>query len=156
MSKNVISQILVKENRRIRAAGGDATSYFAKSLGKAKKKQDNGKKCTHCKRKGHDISECHTLKRKQEEKAAASNTTSNGLSSRSSGRSSGKSTGKSSGKASKSSFNRGINSAKIAAADDNSGSESDDTIQVFLAHATPYEEVECVYKTKAELCQSNL
>ncbi len=130
--------------------------YFAKSSGKAKKKQDNGKKCTHCKCKGHNILECHTLKQEQEEKVAASNTTSNGLSSRLSGRSSSKSTSKLSGKASKSLSNHGTNSAKVTAAKDNSGSELDNTIQVFLACAASYEEVEHIYKMKAELHQSNL
>ena len=38
MSKNVISQILAEESRRIWAAGRDAIAYFAKSLAKAKKK----------------------------------------------------------------------------------------------------------------------
>jgi hypothetical protein len=103
-------------------------SYFAKSSGKAKKKQDNRMKCTYCKRKSYDVSECHMPKQEQEENAVISNATSNGLSGRSSGRSSGKSTGKSSSKASKSLSNCGSNSAKVTAAEDNLSSELDDTI----------------------------
>ena len=152
MSKNIISQILAEENCCIQAAGGDAMAYFAKSLGKAKKKQDNRKKCTHCKCKGHNISKCRTLKREQEEKAL--NTSSNSASSRSSGKSSGKSSSNTS--KSLSCKGKGSNSAKIAAAESDSDSGLDDTIQVFLACMAPDEEVEHIYKMKAELCQSNL
>src|SRR6266851_7614627 len=70
-SKGVISQILAEEHCHIRTAGGDTTAYYAKSSGKVKKK-DNRKKCSHCKRKGHDISECRTLKWEQEEKSSRS------------------------------------------------------------------------------------
>jgi len=125
-SKNVISQILAKENHHIQAAGEDATAYFAKSLGKVKKKQDNGKKCTHCKHKGHNISKCRMLKQEQEEKALGSNNSSNSAL----GRSSGKSSGKSSSIISKSLSHKGkgSNSAKIAATESDSDSGSDDTV----------------------------
>ena len=139
-SKGVISQILAEEHRRIRAAGGDTTAYFTKSTAKGKKKSGNGKKCSHCNRRGHNVSECRALKKEQEETASGSNTKSNSSSS-----------GKTPGKA----------SAKVAAAD---GSDSDETVQVFMALAVPTPTVEPiaeptierVYKTKAELHQSNL
>jgi hypothetical protein len=122
-SKGVIGQILAEEHRRIRTAGGDATIYYAKSSGKGKKK-DNGKKCSHCKRKGHDVSECHTLKQEQEEKAAGSTPKSSTFSS-------GKaSNGKSSGKASSKNTSKGSSgyaSTKVAAADTNLD-DSDETI----------------------------
>jgi hypothetical protein len=153
MSKGIISQVLAEEKCRIQAAGGDASVYFTRSTGKGKKKQDNGKKCTHCKRKRHNISECHTLKHKQVEKASGSN-------SKPDTSTSGKALGKTSSKStSKSSSSKA--SAKVAAADD---SDSDKTIQVFMActvtidlpPAATNEVIECVYKTKAKLCQSNL
>jgi len=100
-----------------------------KSLGKAKKKQGNRKKCTHCKCKRHDDSKCHMLKQEQEEKVSGLNTSSNALS----GKSSGKSLGKSLGKTSKSLFHKGSSSAKITAAESDSNSGSDNTVQVFLA-----------------------
>jgi len=153
-SKHVISQILAEEHRRIRAAGGDATTYFAKSSSKAKKKQDNGKKCTHCKRKGHDVSECRTLKREQEEKASGSNAKSSDNTS--SGKPSNRSSGRTSGKAPRPSSRKASNTAKVAAAESDSSSDSDGTVQVFMARATTQpiasnEQVERVYKTKAEL-----
>ncbi len=112
-SKGVISQILAEEHCRIHAAGGDATAYYAKSSGKVKKK-DNGKKCSHCKCKGHDVSECRTLKWEQEEKSSGS-TSRSGTSSPGKG-SNGKAPGKGS---SKNSFkgSSGRTSTKVAAAD---------------------------------------
>ncbi len=70
-SKGVISQILTEEHCCIHVAGGDATAYYAKNSGKVKKKKDNGKKCSHCKCKGHNISECHTLKWEQEKSSGS-------------------------------------------------------------------------------------
>jgi len=140
-SKNIISQILAKESRHIWAAGRDATAYFAKSSGKAKKKQDNRKKCTQCKCKGHNISECHMLKWEQEEKVSRLNTSSNSYL----GKLLGKSLGKSSGKTSKfSSFckDKGFSSAKITAAESDSDSDSNNTIQVFLAQTASDKNVE--------------
>jgi hypothetical protein len=117
-----------------------------RSTGKGKKKQDNGKKCSHCKCKGDDVSECRTLKREQEEKASGLNSKSANASTSS------KASGKSS---SKNSSNR--SSAKVANMNADSDSDSDKTIQVFVAcMALDDEKVERVYKTKAELCQSNL
>jgi len=127
-SKGVIAQVLAEEHHRIHEAGGDATAYYAKSSGKGKKKKDNGKKCSHCKRKGHNVSECHMLKQEQEEKASRLTTLFNSPSGKSSGRSSGKYSGKSSGKASKSLPHNGSSSAKIATTESDSDSGSDDTV----------------------------
>jgi hypothetical protein len=156
-SKGVIVQILAEEHRRIREDGGDAKAYYAKSPGKGKGKQNRrkDKKCSHCERKGHDVSECYTLKREQEEKASKAN-------SRSGTPSSGKSSGKSS--STKSSSGKALGSAKVARANasDNSSSDSDETVQVYMARtasipSAPVEPtIERVYKTKAEISRSNL
>jgi hypothetical protein len=61
-SKGVIGQILAKEHHYIYVARGDTSAYYTKSLGKGKKKKDNGKKCSHCKCKGHNVSKCCMLK----------------------------------------------------------------------------------------------
>jgi len=150
-SKGVISQILAEEHCRIHAAGGDATAYYAKSSGKVKKK-DNGKKCSHCKCKGHDVSECRTLKWEQEEKSSRS-TSRSGTSSLGKGSNSkvpSKGLSKNSSKGSS-----GRTSTKVAAADTDSD-DSDKTIQVFMAHAISDQPIERIFKTKAELRQSNL
>src|SRR5216683_2119663 len=123
-SKGVISQVLAEEHHRVHAAGGNAMAYYTKGALKGKKK---GKQCSRCKNKGHVASECckHEL-----EETASSNT------------STGKTLGKSrSGKSlSSKPFTRGstskplssqaTNSAKIVAADSDSGSSSssDNTI----------------------------
>jgi hypothetical protein len=160
-SKGVIAQILAEEHRHIREDGGDAKAYYVKSSnkGKGKQKRRRDKQCSHCDRKGHDITECYTLKREQEEEVSKANSRSSKANSRSgtlsSNRGSGKSTsGKStSGKSA---------SAKIAEANaSSSDSDSDGTVQVYMAHAalapsTPELTIEHVYKTKAELCRSNL
>ena len=156
-SKGVIVQILAEEHRRIREDGGDAKAYYAKSPGKGKGKQNRrkDKKCSHCERKGHDVSECYTLKREQEEKASKAN-------SRSGTPSSGKPSGKSS--STKSSSGKASGSAKVtrANASDDSSSDSDETVQVYMARtasipSAPVEPtIERVYKTKAEISRSNL
>jgi hypothetical protein len=157
MSKGVIAQILAEEHRCIREDGGDTKAYYAKSSNKGKGKQNRrkDKKCSHCERKGHDVSECYTLKREQEEKASKAN-------SRSSTPSLGKSSGKSS--STKSSSGKASGSAKVARANasDDSGSDSDKTVQVYMActasiPSAPAEPtIEQVYKTKAEINCSNL
>ena len=70
-------RLVLDEQRRINASGGTATAYFAKTIkkGKAKGKSDDKAKkkyCTHCKFKGHDVSECRKLKREQEAKSGNS------------------------------------------------------------------------------------
>jgi len=156
-SKGVIAQILAEEHRRIREDRGNTKAYYTKSLGKGKGKQNcrKDKNCSYCKHKGHDISKCYTLKWEQEEKASKANSRSGTLSS-----------GKSSGKSSltKSSSGKALGSAKVARANasDDSGSDSDETIQVYMAHtasipSAPVEPtIERVYKTKAEISRSNL
>jgi hypothetical protein len=154
-SKGVIAQILAEEHRCIREDGGDAKAYYAKSLGKGKNRQGN-KKCSHCDRKGHNVSECRILKQEQEEEASKPD-------SRSGTPSSGKASRKSS--SSKSSSSRASASAKVANADtsDDSDSGSDKNAKVYMARTVsappnPVTEraVERVYMTKAELRRSNL
>jgi hypothetical protein len=155
-SKGVIAQILAEEHRCIREDGGDAKAYYAKSLGKGKgkPKRRKEKECSHCDRKGHDVSECYKLKQEKEEKEKASK-----ANSRSGTPSSSKSSNKSSSGKSSSSKST---STKIAEANtDSSESDSDDTVQVYMARttSTPHAlepTIERVYKTKAELSRSNL
>jgi hypothetical protein len=81
-SNAVINEILVDEARRIRVGGGDATAFFAKAAGKRDKNResnwDPNKNCTHCNRRGHDITDCRKLKREKEkeEKTAKEKATS--------------------------------------------------------------------------------
>jgi hypothetical protein len=157
MSKGVIAQILAEEHCRICKDGGDAKAYYAKGSGKGKGKQNcrKDKKCSHCEHKGHDVLECYTLKWEQEEKASKANSRSGTLSS-------GKSSGKSS--STKSLSGKALGSTKVARANasDDSGSDSDETVQVYMActasiPSTPAEPtIERVYKTKAEISCSNL
>ena len=132
------------------------TTYYAKAASKRKK---HGKKCFYCKNKRHTTSEC--CKREQKEKLSGSNLALN----TSSGKTSGKSTSSKSLLAKSSSWgsssrtsSRTTDSVKIVAADSNSdtSSDSDNTVQVFMAHAIPDEDIERIYKMKAKLCQCNL
>jgi len=151
-SKGVISQVLADEHHRVHAAGGDAMAYYAKGTPKGKKK---GKRCSHCKNKGHVTSECHKC---EPEETTSSNT--------STGKTSGKSqSGKSSlskpstrGSTSKPPSSRATDSTKIVAADSDSSSSSssDDTVGAYMARLSADEDIEHVYKTKAELRKSNL
>jgi hypothetical protein len=73
------SQVILDEQRRVRESGAGATAYFAKAAKKGKKKdnQSDGqkkKKCTHCKKLGHDVGECRKLKKEKEEEAAKAKT----------------------------------------------------------------------------------
>ena len=127
----VITQILAEEHRRICKDGRDAKAYYTKSLGKrkGKPKYRKEKECSHCDRKGHDISECYKLKQEKEEKEKASKANSRSgtpfLSKGSNKSSSGKSSSSKSA------------SAKIAKANtDSSESDSDDTVQVYMACTT--------------------
>jgi hypothetical protein len=156
MSKGVIAQILAEKHRCIREDGRDAKAYYAKSLGKGKGKPKcrKEKECSHCDRKGHNVSECYKLKREKEEKEKVSK-----ANSRSGTPSSSKSLNKSS--SGKSSLSKST-SAKIAEVNtDSSESDSDDTVQVYMARttSTPHAlepTIEHVYKTKAKLSRSNL
>src|SRR6266702_518218 len=77
-SEYVKAQVILDEQRCVRESGVGTTAYFAKAAKKGKKKGDKPdsqkkKKCTHCKIRGHDVSECRKLKKEQEEaKAKAS------------------------------------------------------------------------------------
>ena len=71
----VKSQVILDEQRRVRESGVGATAYFAKAAKKGKKKdfQSDGqkkKKCSHCKKLGHEVGECRKLKKEKEEEAA--------------------------------------------------------------------------------------
>ena len=71
----VKSQVILDEQRRVHESGVGATAYFAKAAKKGKKKdfQSNGqkkKKCSHCKKLGHEVGECCKLKKEKEEEAA--------------------------------------------------------------------------------------
>jgi hypothetical protein len=161
MSKGVITQILAEEHCRIRKDRGNAKAYYVKSSnkGKGKQKHRRDKQCSHCDRKGHDITECYTLKWEQEEEASKTNSRSSKANSRSGTPSSNRGSGKSTSSKSTSSKSA---SAKIAKANASSlDLDSDGTIQVYMARAalapsTPKPTIERVYKTKAELCRSNL
>jgi len=77
-SEVIIAQILADEERRVHASGGTATAYFAKarkkgSNGKIREKDKDKKKCSHCKKKGHEASECRKKKKDEEEKNNTSN-----------------------------------------------------------------------------------
>jgi hypothetical protein len=151
-SKGIISQVLAEEHCQVHTAGGNTTAYYAKSALKGKKK---GKQCSHCKNKGHVASKCH--KHEQEETTLLKASSRKTLGKSQSGKSlSGKSSLR--GSSSKPLSSRATNSAKIVTAnsDSSSNSDSDNTIQVFMAHTTLDEDVKHVYKTKAKLRQSNL
>jgi hypothetical protein len=91
-SNNIIDQILANEARRIRSLGEDATAYFAKASKKGKgwdKDRDqrwDRKTCSHCSHIGHNVTECHKLKKEKEdekkakEKAAVASTSNSGAS----------------------------------------------------------------------------
>lgn len=153
-SKGVIIQILAEEHCHICKDSGNAKAYYAKSSGKRKGKQKcrRDKQCSHYDCKGHNVTECYTLKQEQEEKVSKANSRSG---TPSSNRGSGKST---SGKSTSSKSA----SAKITKANaSSSDSDLDRTVQVYMAHTalasdTPEPTIECVYKTKAKLHQSNL
>jgi len=69
-SKGVISQVLAEEHCCVHAAGGNATAYYAKGTAKGKKK---GKRCSHCKNKGHVTSKC--CKHEPEESTSSNTST---------------------------------------------------------------------------------
>jgi len=151
-SKGVISQILAEEHHRVHATGGDATAYYTKSTLKGKKKKVE--KCSHCNNKGHIASKC--CKCEHEERSSGSNLALNTLNGRLLGKSllSKSLLGKSSsGKSLSRMLNsKATNSAKIATTDSDSNSDSDETVQVFMACTATNEDIKRIYKTKAELC----
>jgi LTR polyprotein gag-polypeptide-like protein len=75
----VLSQVTLNEQCHVCESGMGATAFFAKAVkkgkGKDKKSEDKFKKhCTHCKIHGHDVNECHKLKKELEAKGGTSNT----------------------------------------------------------------------------------
>jgi len=78
---HVMSQIVLDEQQRVRESGTTATAFFAKIAKKGKWKDDKSgekgkKRCTHCKLRGHDVSECRKLKREKEQQDTKSSTAS--------------------------------------------------------------------------------
>src|SRR5713226_5475972 len=66
---NVTGQIYLDESCRVHASGSTAVTFFAKAAKKrGKADSKDKKKCTHCKRKGHNVSECRKLKQENEAK----------------------------------------------------------------------------------------
>ena len=86
LSGVVIAQILADEECRINLLGRTATAYFAKAgkqgaNGKNQDRNQDKKKCTYCKKKGHKASECFKKKKDEEKKANTSKASTNGRSS---------------------------------------------------------------------------
>ena len=151
-SKGIILQVLAEEHRQVHAAGGNATAYYTKGAPKGKKK---GKRCSCCKNKGHIASEC--CKHELEESTLSNTSTSKTLGKSRSGKSS---SAKLSlrGTTSKPLSSWATNSAKIITADSDSrsSSSSDDTVGAYMVCFSADEDIKHIYKTKAELCKSNL
>ena len=62
-TENVMSQIVLDEQQRVRESGTSASAFFAKVAKKGKGAKDKSadkakKQCTHCKFCGHDVKEC--------------------------------------------------------------------------------------------------
>jgi transposase InsO family protein len=150
-SKSVTSQILAEERRRVsKSAGGDVVAYYAKvKKGKRPDKSStsgtsgtssNGKKCSHCKRLGHEKSECRKLKKKkEEEEEKKKNATSTASKPSSSNTSSTQTT------------------AKVAVAA-SSTTPKEDTIHLFRALALAHspDSPECALEAQEELISKSL
>ena len=68
----VVSKIIFDERRRVRASGVGTDAYFAKAAKKGQSASDDReKKCAHCNKHGHDVSECRKLKKEQESQSAS-------------------------------------------------------------------------------------
>jgi hypothetical protein len=73
-SKGMAFQILLEECRCIQSSGGNAIAFYTKARnGGMPGKDKNAKKCSHCKKKGHEKSECQKLHKEEEEATKASN-----------------------------------------------------------------------------------
>jgi hypothetical protein len=71
-TENVMSQIVLDEQQRVRESGTSASAFFAKISKKGKGPKDKSadkakKQCTHCKFRGHNVKECRKLKKEKEE-----------------------------------------------------------------------------------------
>jgi hypothetical protein len=70
----VKSQVILDKQCRVRESGVGTMAYFVKA-GKKGKKRDNQsdrqkkKKCSHCKKLGHNVGKCRKLKKEKEEEA---------------------------------------------------------------------------------------
>jgi hypothetical protein len=63
----VVSQIVLDEQRRVRASSVGTAAYFARAAENGQS-ASNGreKKCTYCNKRGHNVSECRKVRREQE------------------------------------------------------------------------------------------
>jgi LTR polyprotein gag-polypeptide-like protein len=72
---SITAQIYLDKTHCVHASGSSAITFFAKAAKKKRKSNNKDKKkCTHCKHKGHNISECHKLKQENEAKDSQSPT----------------------------------------------------------------------------------
>ena len=67
----VVDQVIAEEHHRISQSGGNATAFFTKPKKDKSGRNTNYQKCSYCKRKGHEKSDCRKLKKEQEEQRAA-------------------------------------------------------------------------------------
>jgi hypothetical protein len=79
-TKHVTSQIVLDKQQCVHESGTSATAFFAKIAKKGRGRRDDKpgdkkKKCTQCKIRGHEASECRKLKHKKEEAAQSKGTT---------------------------------------------------------------------------------
>jgi hypothetical protein len=114
----VKSQVILDEQHRVCELGVGAMAYFAKAAKKGKKKDNQSdrqkkKKCTHCKKLGHEVGECCKLKKEKDEEAS-------------------KAKGDASSKPKSSDA---LASVKIAVADDSNSNP--DPIRLFMSQGSP-------------------
>jgi hypothetical protein len=79
-TEHVTSQIVLDEQQCVHESGTSATAFFAKITKKGRGRRDDKpgdkkKKCTHCKIRSHEASECRKLKHEKEEAAQSKGTT---------------------------------------------------------------------------------
>ena len=73
----VVAQILADKESRVNLSGGSTSAYFTKAgkkgvNGKNQEKNQDKKRCTYCKKRGHKALGCNKKKKFEEEKANAS------------------------------------------------------------------------------------
>jgi hypothetical protein len=79
-TEHVTSQIVLDKQQHVHESGTSATVFFAKIAKKGRGRRDDKpgdkkKKCTHCKIRSHEASECQKLKHEKEEAAQLKGTT---------------------------------------------------------------------------------
>ena len=80
-TENVMSQIALDEQQRVRESGTSASAFFAKITKKGKGVKDKSgdkpkKQCTHCKMCNHEVKDCRKLQREKEQEAKGGTTAS--------------------------------------------------------------------------------